>query len=56
MSNDMESLQIQLDVTQQLAAQANLMLDRVLARGGDRDMACLETGSQFSNISVFDSK
>lgn len=56
MSNELENLQIQLDVTQRLVAQTNLRLDMVLARGGNRKVGRLETGSQFPDVPVFDGK
>lgn len=55
-SNEIESLQIQLYVTQPWAAQANLRLDRLLSRVGDGEVARLGAGSQFPDTPVFDSK
>lgn len=56
MSNEMESLQIVLDVTQRAAVQANTRLDQVLARGGETEVAHLDAGSRFPDVPVFDGK
>lgn len=55
-SNEIESLQIQLDVTRQEAIQANIMLYRMLARGGEGEVARLEEGTQFPGATIFDGK
>lgn len=56
MSNEMESLQIQLDMSQRSAVEVNLRFDRVLSRWGDEGLARLKAGSCFRNAPVFDGK
>lgn len=56
MSNEIESLQIQLHVTQWAAAQANPTLNHVQASWWDREVAHLEAGFSFRDAPIFDSK
>lgn len=52
----MESLQIQLSITRRSAAQGNLGLDRVLARGEDEKVLHLEASSMSQDTPVLDGK
>lgn len=54
MSNEIESLHIQLNVTRWSATQANIRIDRVLARVGDGEVAHFEAGFRFPDAPVLD--
>lgn len=43
-------------MTRQSAGQANLRLDRVLVREGDREVTSMEVGSRIPDTPLFDSK
>lgn len=55
-SNGIKSIEIQLDIIWRAAIQINTRLDRVLTRGGDRKITCLDADYQFSHTLIFESK